>query len=379
MRRRVAPQLYARAQVRTPALAIAVVALVMPSAASAMVEVEKTQTESGTHPAVASCPPGKHVVSGGGWVHVVPSSFGQPPLNSSSMTGNGWGVTGFIHGNATFSVTAYAYCGANDLHLTPFQGNEGTGQPRATASVGCTHGSAVSGGGAMTATYGYMSAYAKLFNGWRTAADSRFDGGSSGMLPTATIATVNCTPERYVLTKASRSTTIGANRLGSAEALCPRGTAIVSGGGEAGGTNSNDYAFIYYSRLGGDLTKPSTRNSWRIDAESGSLSGTTVTAYAYCIRLPNTTITAVHVKSKKRRATFAFRGTTGEAGPHFQCSLDRKPFAVCTSPKTYKKLKPGQHTFAVRALDPALRVDPTPATRSFKIKKPKKTTQARIL
>jgi len=332
-----------------------------------MVEVTKTETNS-EHTAVATCPPGTHVVSGGGLTGLT-SSLGRPALNASGMSGNGRSVTGHVLGTTTYPVTAYAYCGTNDLHLTPFTGDEGTGQPRATATVACATGTAVSGGGAMTATYGYMSAYAKLANGWRTAADSRFDGGSSGTQSTATRANVNCTPERYVLTTASQSAAIAANRIVDVTAKCPPGTAVVSGGGEAGGTNASDYAYLYNSQL---ANIPANANGWRVDAESGPLSGTTVIAYAYCVRLPNTTITSVHVKSKKRKATFGFRGTTGEGGPRFQCSLDGKPFAACTSPKTYRKLKFGQHTFAVRALDPARRVDPSPATRSFKIKKPKK-------
>ena len=42
------------------------------------------------------------------------------------------------------------------------------------------------------------------------------------------------------------------------------------------------------------------------------------------------------------------------------------------SPKTYRNLKLGKHTFKVRATDPAGNTDPTPAKRSFKIIKQKK-------
>lgn len=140
---------------------------------------------------------------------------------------------------------------------------------------------------------------------------------------------------------------------------------MVSGGAQTGNTSQNDYAYTWYSRA--DLK----HNAWRIDGGAGPEAQTTITAFAYCVRLPGTAITATHVKSKKRRATFVFAGTTGEGVPHFQCSLDRKPFNGCGSPVTYRHLKVGGHVFSVRAVDPARRVDPSPASRAFIIKKKK--------
>jgi hypothetical protein len=52
--------------------------------------------------------------------------------------------------------------------------------------------------------------------------------------------------------------------------------------------------------------------------------------------------------------------------------LDSGSFETCTSPKTYSGLKKGSHTFAVRAVDAAGNLDPTPATRTWKVKKRKK-------
>lgn len=70
-------------------------------------------------------------------------------------------------------------------------------------------------------------------------------------------------------------------------------------------------------------------------------------------------------KTHKRKATFKFTSTEGKST--FQCKLDRKPFKACSSPKTYKKLKPGKHVFKVRAIDKAGNVDPTPAKRKFTV------------
>ncbi len=81
---------------------------------------------------------------------------------------------------------------------------------------------------------------------------------------------------------------------------------------------------------------------------------------------PDTEITKSKVK--KRKATFEFEGSGGEGPLTFECSLDGKAFAGCRSPAKFKRLKPGRHTFAVRAKD-ANGADPTPAEKRFKIKR----------
>ncbi|MBS1886752.1 MAG: PQQ-dependent sugar dehydrogenase [Actinobacteria bacterium] len=52
----------------------------------------------------------------------------------------------------------------------------------------------------------------------------------------------------------------------------------------------------------------------------------------------------------KRYAKFAF---TGPGETRFRCKLDGKSFTSCRSPKTYKNLKPGKHSFRVYAADAA--------------------------
>jgi hypothetical protein len=66
-----------------------------------------------------------------------------------------------------------------------------------------------------------------------------------------------------------------------------------------------------------------------------------------------------------RKATFRFNANI--AGSTFQCKLDKKPFRSCKSPKTYKGLSEGKHTFKVRAIGPTGLVDPTPGKRTFKV------------
>jgi hypothetical protein len=63
-------------------------------------------------------------------------------------------------------------------------------------------------------------------------------------------------------------------------------------------------------------------------------------------------------------AKFAFKSS--EAGSTFSCKLDRRKAAKCKSPKTYKGLKPGRHTFKVWATDVAGNKS-KPAKRSFRV------------
>ena len=63
--------------------------------------------------------------------------------------------------------------------------------------------------------------------------------------------------------------------------------------------------------------------------------------------------------------TFTF-GTT-EAGSTFECSLDGGAWSACSSPFTTDVLAGGDHTFAVRATDPAGNTDPSPATATFTV------------
>jgi glucose/arabinose dehydrogenase len=66
----------------------------------------------------------------------------------------------------------------------------------------------------------------------------------------------------------------------------------------------------------------------------------------------------------KTKAVFSFSSTV--SGTRFACKLDGKPKLACRSPKTYKGLKPGRHTFKVWATAGVL-TDQSPARFSWKI------------
>ncbi len=83
---------------------------------------------------------------------------------------------------------------------------------------------------------------------------------------------------------------------------------------------------------------------------------------------PNTKITGGPAKSTKaKKATLKFTAT--EPGSTFKCKLDKGAWTTCKSPKTYKNLKTGSHTFQVKATDKTGNVDGTPAKKTWKVVK----------
>ncbi len=53
-------------------------------------------------------------------------------------------------------------------------------------------------------------------------------------------------------------------------------------------------------------------------------------------------------KTRSKKAEFAFRSSV--PGSKFKCRLDKGKFAGCSSPKKYRKLKPGKHKLSIRAI-----------------------------
>lgn len=108
--------------------------------------------------------------------------------------------------------------------------------------------------------------------------------------------------------------------------------------------------------------------------QDDSFCSTTSATYRV-LTAPDTTITKapkakVKAKKGKKKAKVAFAFSSPTAGATFQCSLDGKAWAACTSGKVWK-LKKGKHTFAVRAVANGL-VDATPATWTGTVKRRKR-------
>jgi hypothetical protein len=88
---------------------------------------------------------------------------------------------------------------------------------------------------------------------------------------------------------------------------------------------------------------------------SSSSSGSSTPAPAPAPAKPTTPKVKITKGPKKSStattAKFKFTATPA-AGATFECKLDAAKWAKCKSPKTYKRLKPGKHTFQVRASVP---------------------------
>ena len=69
-------------------------------------------------------------------------------------------------------------------------------------------------------------------------------------------------------------------------------------------------------------------------------------------------------------ASPVFTFTASKLGSMFECSLDTGGFYPCTSPRAYESIDPGSHTFRVRALDAAGRIDASPASITWGVPPP---------
>ncbi|TDD29679.1 DNRLRE domain-containing protein [Kribbella turkmenica] len=77
--------------------------------------------------------------------------------------------------------------------------------------------------------------------------------------------------------------------------------------------------------------------------------------------------------SGSRSAAFIFTGiddNTPLTELAFECRIDNGAFTDCENPRLYSGLAPGTHTFQVRAVDLAGKVDPTPASYAWVIELP---------
>ena len=91
---------------------------------------------------------------------------------------------------------------------------------------------------------------------------------------------------------------------------------------------------------------------------------------------PDTRIIAGPSKSNTNRSP-AFRLHATDKNDFFICRLDRDPVKRCSIFYRLERLSLGRHRISIAAVDPAGNVDPTPATRAWRVVKFKRHRSAR--
>lgn len=90
-----------------------------------------------------------------------------------------------------------------------------------------------------------------------------------------------------------------------------------------------------------------------------------LTLVALATAAPATTITSgPSGDSTNDSPTFTF---TADGATSFQCSLDGKAFATCSSPYALRSLAVGRHSFTVRSVDAAGEVEQSPPVREWNL------------
>jgi hypothetical protein len=123
---------------------------------------------------------------------------------------------------------------------------------------------------------------------------------------------------------------------GNASALCPGATLRVAFTAVSAAT---DGTYLWPSGLSNDLSGPFTL----VGAPPSVVVDGTAPVAAITGKPSN--------PSNDRSPSFSF--VANEPGSSFSCRLDTGTVAPCASPKSYSGLTDGQHSFAVRAIDPA--------------------------
>jgi hypothetical protein len=153
--------------------------------------------------------------------------------------------------------------------------------------------------------------------------------------------------------RANTNTGMGADASTIGDASTPCGVAL-------------DSFHLYWANAGTNTIGRARTDSTNVNQSFIHTGGNQICGVAVdSLRPPQTTIDSARIRSHRRRATFKF--SSSEPGSTFRCRRDDQPYGACISPKTYRRLRRGQHTFRVQAKSPQAALDPTPAKRTFKI------------
>ncbi|MBL8916117.1 MAG: OmpA family protein [Archangium sp.] len=157
------------------------------------------------------------------------------------------------------------------------------------------------------------------------------------------VGTTSSTTATFTFTSTEPGSTFECSLDGGAFSPCPAAHTL---SGLADG--SHTLAVRSIDPAGNVDSTPATR-TWTVDTS-----------------VPDTTITSAP-SGTVNVSTASITFTSNEPGATFECSLDGAAFAACPSPHALSALNDGLHTIAVRAVDAAGNVDPTPATASWTV------------
>ncbi len=72
-------------------------------------------------------------------------------------------------------------------------------------------------------------------------------------------------------------------------------------------------------------------------------------------------------RGRSRSVTFALAPVPAAAGTRFRCAIDGRPLGGCPQRVTFRRLRPGGHSFRAVAVDAAGNADRSPARRGFRV------------
>jgi hypothetical protein len=207
--------------------------------------------------------------------------------------------------------------------------------------------------------------FGPLADGMHTLAVEAVDAAGNVSTPTSQSFTVDATPPAVpVLTSPSAQATQlptftgRSGEPGSTVSVTVDGRVVCTAVVQADGTFSCT------------ATSPIADGNHSVTVSATDAAGNTATGAGSTLTIdtapPDTTITqAPSATSGSSAASFTF--TSNETAVTYQCALDGAVFAACQDPQGYTGLVDGVHTFAVRAVDAAGNIDPTPATYSWTV------------
>ena len=173
--------------------------------------------------AVATCPPGSVVVSGGF------AASQELRVYNSTKSGNGWQVFAINNSSATKNLNAYAYCLDNSGGSTSTVSNQINASASSTTyvTVACPTGSVITGGGWIIGTDEAVQHYnsSKYLNGWIIYVNNT--GTSTPLIAVYAVCLSGVSGTTDI---EYESIDLSAGSAGYISAACPSGSFGVGGG-----------------------------------------------------------------------------------------------------------------------------------------------------